>query len=208
MIVHGKKFKVIPWIISHLFDIRNEVVNLIETTNIYYQRMIEIFSREGEPHPLLVVNTRGQNKGFQRMSIPEPWRIEVSWIIKYFTCEGQCAIIVGPPFWLLIHLCHGVENPELRVNLPAFLSDSIVSMIERFKIILGPLKHHGLIQLICKYHFPKEKKNRGKMVENSPKIWKPWTPKTFGGGWVIWTGGSKFKWTFLYASRCSPTSKS
>jgi hypothetical protein len=69
--MRGNKFKLNPKIISCLFGIKNEGINLSKTTNISYHRMVKIFSREGEYSPLLV-NTQGQNKGIQIMLILEP----------------------------------------------------------------------------------------------------------------------------------------
>lgn len=118
--VRGKGFWVSPKIISCLSGLENRGIDLNETTNVTYQKLVELFHREGEPQPIISISTKRQNKGFHRMSIPKPWRIVIAWIIKYFTCEGQITTVVGLPFYLLIHLLHGIENPSLRVNLPAF----------------------------------------------------------------------------------------
>lgn len=64
-VVHGKQFMVSPKIISHLSSLENKGINFSETTNISYQKMVELFHREGEPQPLLTISTRGKNKGFQ-----------------------------------------------------------------------------------------------------------------------------------------------
>lgn len=182
-LVHGKWFWVSTKTIAHISSLENKGIDLNENANVTYQSMIELFHREGEPQPVIIITTKRQNKGFHRMSLLEPWRIVVAWIIKYFTYEGQITTVVGPSFHLLIHLCHDIKDPSLRVNLLTFLRHSVTSMIEKYKVGTGPLKHHGLIQLICKYHFCKNPEKKWQKFVR--KFKKGWIWKTTRGGRIL-----------------------
>lgn len=92
--------------------------------------------------------SKGRDRGINRASLLEPWNEVATWVLKYFFCEGQYATLQGHQMRLLVQLRH---PGDYMYNIPEHLYDSLQAMASKWRESkqTSPLKHHGLITMIC-----------------------------------------------------------
>jgi len=110
--------------LGSLIKVRNST-----TLRLYFD-LIKNFSSEGEPE-VRTLSNEGELKGIIYTSLPKPWQSVASWLMRCFTSNGKFSIVLGPIMILLIHLRHGHNHLEYRVNLSHFVSSYINTMANR-----------------------------------------------------------------------------
>ncbi|KAH9304312.1 hypothetical protein KI387_008716 [Taxus chinensis] len=108
--------------------------------DIYTKRLLQAKIQDFiTPEERLVKNL----SGYTRESLPPPWDRLAEVIMRYFTIDSRYRLIFGPHLFILSHLRWGK-----RINLVAFLFQSLEHSIQLARDGDGAILHQGLLYLL------------------------------------------------------------
>lgn len=86
--------EVIPQVISEISSIPTEG-GLINKGHINFDEVINAFHEGNERRSKLQIH-KGSMKGVSKSNLDKRWKTIALWLMKFFTCEGQYDIVLGP----------------------------------------------------------------------------------------------------------------